>query len=130
MTQFIEIEPNTDNPGGQHQPHEPAFIDREALRASLDSAEPPTLLETLPERYYRKAHLPGARLMPHDRVAELAASLISAPTAPVVVYCASDTCRNSDQAAAQLARLGYSNVRVYRGGKADWQAAGLPVEGG
>jgi rhodanese-related sulfurtransferase len=109
---------------------EEGFIERDELRARLERAEPLVLLEALPERYYRKAHLPGARLMPHDRVAELAPTLLPSRAAAVVVYCASDTCRNSDQAAAELRRLGYANVRVYRGGKADWQAAGLPVEGG
>jgi rhodanese-related sulfurtransferase len=88
------------------------------------------LLEALPERYYRKAHLPGAQLMPHDQVAELAASLIPSLASRVVVYGASETCRNSDQAAVELLGRGYSDVRVYRGGKADWQTAGLPVEGG
>jgi rhodanese-related sulfurtransferase len=105
-------------------------IEREELRARLERAEPLVLLEALPERYYRKAHLPGARLMPDDQVSELAASLIPSLTSAVVVYCASATCRNSDRAAAALRELGYENVRVYREGKADWQAAGLPVEGG
>jgi rhodanese-related sulfurtransferase len=133
MTQNIDIQTadSTHRPGAlPPQLVEPGFIEREELRARLERAEPIVLLEALPERYYRKAHLPGARLMPHDRVAELAPTLLPSPAAAVVVYCASDTCRNSDQAAAELRQLGYSNVRVYRGGKADWQAAGLPVEGG
>jgi rhodanese-related sulfurtransferase len=110
---------------------DPAYtIGREELRAGLERGEPVVVLEALPAPYYRKAHLPGARLMPHDRVEELAESLIPARGSAVVVYCASETCRNSDQAAASLRQLGYTNVRVYRGGKADWQAAGLPVEGG
>jgi len=111
-------------------PAEPEFIERDELRLRLDRGEPVVVLEALPERYYRKAHLPGALLMPHDRVDELAASLIPSLASAVVVYCASETCRNSDQAAVALQRLGYRNVRVYRGGKADWQAAGLPVAGG
>jgi rhodanese-related sulfurtransferase len=133
MTQNIDIQTpdNANRPGGfEPQPVEAGYIDREELRARLERAEPLVLLEALPERYYRKAHLPGARLMPHDRVAELAATLLPSRAAAVVVYCASETCRNSDQAAAELRRMGYANVRVYRGGKADWQAAGLPVEGG
>jgi rhodanese-related sulfurtransferase len=133
MTQNIEIQTidSTNRPGGlEPQTVEAGFIEREELRARLERAEPLVLLEALPERYYRKAHLPGARLMPQDRVAELAPTLLPSRAAAVIVYCASETCRNSDQAAAELIRLGYSNVRVYRGGKADWQAAGLPVEGG
>ena len=48
--------------------------------------------------------------------------------APIVVYCASDTCMNSHQAAERLAAQGYSNVYVYAGGKKDWQQAGLKLE--
>ena len=46
----------------------------------------------------------------------------------MVVYCASETCQNSHQAAAELTRLGYVDVRVYAGGKLDWQSANLPTE--
>lgn len=38
-------------------------------------------------------------------------------------------CGRSKVAAAAFARLGYRDVRVYDGGKADWAAAGLPFEG-
>jgi rhodanese-related sulfurtransferase len=45
-----------------------------------------------------------------------------------VTYCASLTCRNSEIAANKLIALGYTNVRDYAEGKADWIEAGLPVE--
>jgi rhodanese-related sulfurtransferase len=44
------------------------------------------------------------------------------------VYCANLECANSDLAAERLLALGYHDVRVYAGGKADWVAAGLPLE--
>jgi rhodanese-related sulfurtransferase len=103
-------------------------ITRSELAAKIERQEPFVLIEALPERYYRHGHLPGAVLLPHDRVAELAPALIPDRSAEVVVYCASSTCRNSDQAAAELQTLGYHRVRVYLGGKADWQSAGLPLE--
>lgn len=87
-----------------------------------------TLLEALPEQHYRKGHLPGARLFPHDKVRDLAPSVLPDKVAPVVVYCTGETCPNSHQAAAELVALGYLDVRVYVGGKQDWQAAGLPLE--
>ncbi|MBX9963404.1 MAG: rhodanese-like domain-containing protein [Burkholderiales bacterium] len=101
-------------------------ISREALAASLQSATPPVVLEALPEKYYAQKHLPGALHMPHDQVDALAAGLIPSKSAPVVVYCASTTCQNSHIAARRLTQLGYENVRVYTGGKQDWEAAGLP----
>ena len=103
-------------------------ITRDELKLALESARAPMLLEALPEQYFRKGHLPGARHFPHDRARELAALAVPDKDTPVVVYCASDTCHNSHQAAAALSELGYRDVRVYVAGKADWEAAGLPLE--
>ena len=103
-------------------------ISRSELQAQLQNDHRLVLLEALSEPYWRKGHLPGARLFPHDRVRELAAVAAPRKTDPIVVYCASATCKNSQQAADALADLGYSDVRVYTEGKADWEAAGLPLE--
>jgi rhodanese-related sulfurtransferase len=103
-------------------------ITRNELKQALDAGTSLTLLEALPEKYYRHSHLPGARLFPHDQARTLAAQLLPEKDAPIVVYCASATCSNSHQAAQTLTELGYSDVRVYVEGKADWQAAGFALE--
>jgi rhodanese-related sulfurtransferase len=103
-------------------------ISREELLDALNIAEPVLLLEALPEKYYAAGHLPGALHFPHDRVDALASHVIPDKAQPVVVYCASDTCKNSHLAAEALERLGYTHVRVYLGGKQEWQAAGLPLQ--
>jgi rhodanese-related sulfurtransferase len=103
-------------------------ITRDELKAALDGGAPLTLLEALPEKHYRQGHLPGALLFPHDQARALAPQLLPEKQAAIVVYCASATCSNSDQAARALTDLGYTDVRVYAEGKADWQAAGLPLE--
>ena len=103
---------------------------RDELSSLLASARPPLLLEALPTKYFEDSHLPGARSMPHDAVAELAPALAPDKTAPIVVYCANAACRNSHIAAVRLKQLGYTDVRVYAGGKQDWIDAGLPVEQG
>jgi rhodanese-related sulfurtransferase len=103
-------------------------ITRDELKAALESGAPLTLLEALPERYYRHSHLPGAHWFPHDQVRERAAALLPAKEAAIVVYCASATCLNSHQAAETLSALGYTDVRVYAEGKAGWEAAGLVLE--
>jgi rhodanese-related sulfurtransferase len=106
----------------------PASIEREELRARLAGPDRPTLVEALPERYWRAEHLPGALNLPHDRVDALADGLLPDKAAPIVVYCASRTCPNSRIAARRLEALGYSRVEVYEAGKQDWMEAGLPVE--
>jgi rhodanese-related sulfurtransferase len=103
-------------------------IDRDELFAKLASENPPLLVEALPEKYYRDWHLPGALHLPLDEVESRASSVLPRKDAEVVVYCASESCRNSDAAARRLGLLGYRNVAVYRGGKQDWRDAGLLIE--
>lgn len=103
------------------------LIDRETL-VSLASNPRTVLLEALPHTYFVQGHLPNARWFPHDKSRELAAVAIPRKSDPVVVYCASSTCQNSKVAAKVLTDLGYTDVSVYAGGKADWQDAGLPLE--
>jgi len=103
-------------------------ISRDELKMALAGGAPLTLLEALPEKYYRHSHLPGAQLFPHDQARALAAALLTEKQARIVVYCANAACTNSHQAAETLTELGYTDVRVYVEGKADWQAAGLALE--
>ena len=50
--------------------------------------------------------------------------------ARIVVYCSDGPCPNSRIAAARLTALGYTDVRDYHEGKAEWREAGLPLEAG
>jgi len=102
-------------------------ITRDELRRRLDAGTPTILLEALPEKYYLDGHLPGALQINYEHARNEAAARAPDKNATVVVYCASETCRNSDIAANQLDALGYADVRVYVEGKKDWMEAGLPV---
>ena len=106
------------------------LIERDTLNRKLQSGAAPTLVEALPEKYWRDWHLPRAKNLPHDQVRQLAPTVLPDRDAEIVVYCASATCQNSHIAARLLAQMGYENVAVYAGGKQDWQEAGLPVERG
>jgi len=66
-------------------------ITRDELKAKVDRRDKFVLLEALPEEYYRRAHLPGARAMPTDRVRELAPVLAPDKNAEVVTYCMNRT---------------------------------------
>jgi len=99
------------------------------LLDSLLSPTPPVLVEALPSRYFAQGHLPGALNINIGETKRLASELLPAKNAPIVVYCASATCTNSDQVAVQLHALGYADVAVFKGGKAEWQAAGHALEG-
>ena len=106
-----------------------AEIDRETLRLELERGDTLVLVDALGPISYAAAHLPGAVNIPPERVDGLAARRIPDVDTQVVVYCANPTCVSSVQVAARLVELGYRNVRHYAGGKDDWRAAGLPLEG-
>ena len=102
-------------------------IGRSELAAALMSPNPPVLLEALPQQYFDDGHLPGAIVLPPAELRDRIGNAAPDRTAAVVVYCASATCANSHQVAAKLVELGYTDVSVYPGGKADWVDGGLPL---
>jgi rhodanese-related sulfurtransferase len=115
---------DADDPGAPTVPR----ITREELKVMLDRGAPVTIVEALPEMYFRKAHLPGAINIPVEQIDELAPRLLPNREAEIVVYCANLPCPSSEMAARRLIALGYSNVREYAEGKQDWLEAGYPME--
>jgi rhodanese-related sulfurtransferase len=105
----------------------PAQISLQDLQSSLASAQPPIVAEILGPKYFAQGHLPGAVNLPLEGFAELATRLLPDKTADIVVYCSGRTCQNSDIAQRKLQSLGYQKVRVFKGGKAEWSAAGQPL---
>jgi rhodanese-related sulfurtransferase len=85
------------------------------------------LVEALPPAYYEAGHLPGAINLPLDAIQSNTDLLPSEKETEIVVYCAGPTCQNSHVAARKLASLGYTQVRVFTGGKAEWTETGNAV---
>jgi rhodanese-related sulfurtransferase len=104
-------------------------IERSELQALLASGAAVKVLEALPPKYFRQGHLPGARQLDHANAVGHAKLMKLASAERIVVYCASDACANSHQAAEALETAGFSDVAVYAGGKKDWTEAGLELEG-
>ena len=103
-------------------------ITRPALAEALLSKNPPILFEALDRKYFDVGHLPTARVLPPTEIDAVVPAHVARKDAPIVLYCASETCMNSHQAAERLEAQGYSNVAIYTGGKKDWQEAGLKLE--
>ncbi|MCM0754157.1 rhodanese-like domain-containing protein [Desulfovibrio aminophilus] len=91
----------------------------EEARTFLESrsAEEHTLLDVRQPFEYQEFHLPGARLVPLEELAERAGEL--RPDKPLLVYCRSG--RRSMAAAGLLEGLGFSRVINLRGGIAAWR---------
>lgn len=126
IQQTFEEHPDIVNRPGSTVPR----IDREELKAKLDRGEAISIVEALPEMYYRRAHLPGAINIPVERVPEWAARLLPDKNAEIVVYCANLPCPSAEIVARSLIELGYGHVREYAEGKQGWIEAGYPTERG
>ena len=112
----------------QASPSDLAAMTRDELKVRIGRGGDFKLVETLPPEQFREGHLPGAINLPLDQVSTLAPKLLPDKQTEVITYCASRTCHASSDAARALIKLGYTNVRHYAGGKADWTFAGLPIE--
>jgi rhodanese-related sulfurtransferase len=103
----------------------PTSIARDDLSAALDSL---TVVDALPPAPYGQRHLPGAiNLVQEDDDAQVLGALPDR-AATIVTYSTDADCTRGPDLAARLQALGYTDVRVYREGIADWVGAGLPVE--
>jgi rhodanese-related sulfurtransferase len=102
-------------------------ISREELKRHLHDGSL-TIVDVLPAESYATAHIPGALSIPLEVVATRAPELLRDHAAEIVVYCGKLTCDRSEQALEQLQKLGYSNVRDYRAGIADWVESGEATE--
>lgn len=94
----------------------------------LEMGRPVTLIEALPEKYYRKEHLPGAINLPHDATDAQIRQRLPDRDAEIVVYCASGPCQNSDILSNRLLAMGYLNTVDFHEGKEGWKQADFSFE--
>ncbi|MGI9557289.1 MAG: rhodanese-like domain-containing protein [Solirubrobacterales bacterium] len=100
-------------------------ISREELKAALDEGADIKLVMTLGDFGFQAKHIPGSMQLKSFKEAKE----MFDPADEIVVYCSDEDCGASQMAYHTLKRSGYENVRRYSGGIADWEDAGLPLEG-
>jgi len=98
----------------------------------ISSQRSALILDARPEIFYRLGHIPSARSLPRDDFKNhyviLQKLLDEHRDKTVIVYCASDNCRDSQMVANALIALNYRHVSIFKGGWNAWQAAHLPQE--
>lgn len=106
-------------------------VAREEMR-KLSDERAAIILDARPEIFYRLGHIPSALSLPRDdfekRYQALQGTLKPYRGDPLVVYCSSTDCHDSQMVADALQKLGYAHVRVFRGGWSEWESANLPEE--
>jgi rhodanese-related sulfurtransferase len=93
----------------------------------VEEGERFTLLDVRSRSDYDKEHIKGARSLPLDEIEENARRSLRDDDR-IIVYCDSFVCSASTSAAKMLARMGFRNVRDFKGGVREWKMAGLPTE--
>ncbi len=111
--------------GGGHQIQQVKSADD--LKAKMASGEV-VVIDARGTDSYSKGHVPAAKDVGVEKMTP--EMLPQDKSKPVVFYCGSKQCPASDMAANKAANWGYTNVWVYKGGIADWKAAGQEVATG
>jgi rhodanese-related sulfurtransferase len=90
------------------------------------------ILDARPEIFYRVGHIPSAMSLPRDdfenRYRAIGSMLQAHRDKVLVIYCSGNDCQDSQMVGEALERLGYSHVRLFRGGWSDWESGNLPEE--
>ena len=87
-------------------------------KALMDSESEYIILDAREQDEYDKGHIPGAILIPYDKIADRAEKELPNKNQLILVYCRSG--RRSKIAAEELVKLGYTNVKEF-GGIIDWK---------
>jgi len=86
---------------------------------------------------FAAGHIPGALSVPLEEVelarkmapqSERAGALDFPAAQTLVVYCEGGDCQTSISLAKIIHEKGYQDIRIFAGGWAEWDAAGLPEE--
>ena len=96
-----------------------------ALEPRLATSTARLLLDVRTPAEYAAGHLPGARLIPHDQLAQRLTELAATQDQEVIVYCRSG--RRAAQAIDTLTRAGFSHVAHLQGDYQRWSAEGRRV---
>jgi rhodanese-related sulfurtransferase len=108
---------------------QPAELSLEIFR-HIVAARSAIVVDARPATLFQKGHVPGAinlsAIRPDDRATN---DILKYPSnTPVIVYCESDNCTDSEEVATLLRTKGMQRVRVFPGGWQTWQAHGLEIE--
>ena len=101
-------------------------IERDELKAAIDSGADIKLVMAMHQHHFEAAHIPGSvQLFELEQAGELLEF-----DDHIIVYCSDRSCPASRVVGEKLVAAGYTDVRHYAGGLSDWAAAGYDLESG
>lgn len=80
------------------------------------------ILDARPEAKYNKSHIPTALPMPDTTYKKYLHYLDGkSQKDEIIIYCGGPKCHKSPELGNILKKLGYSNIKIYRGGSPEWK---------
>ena len=95
----------------------------------LYNAKNTLFLDARPFKLYQRGTIMGSLDFPAKRFNELKNLLPVDKSASIVTFCNGYQCEKSDVVAKKLQAIGYTNVKVYKGGFPEWQENKKPLMG-
>jgi len=104
------------------------MLDIPQLKERLDAAEDLLVLDVRSTEDFsgEQGHIPGSLNIPLEDLPDRIAELAEYEERPIVLVCRTD--RRSAKAAQLLAREGFAEVHVAKGGMTDWNQQGYPIQ--
>lgn len=101
------------------------FLDIQGARALVHGPAEIAFLDVREAGQFGEGHALFATPAPYSRIESVIGGLVPRLNAPILLIDGGDGI--SERAAARLAKLGYSDLCIARGGMPAWEAAGFPV---
>jgi rhodanese-related sulfurtransferase len=126
-------EPKSETEGGKKEYRSPESV-AGAITTSVDEAKAlydqgVTFIDVRNPRFYAKGHIPGAYHLDFKyNYDEAKLTAVADRGKPIVIYCSGVMCSRSYRASASAVSWGFETVHYFRGGIADWEKAGYPIE--
>jgi rhodanese-related sulfurtransferase len=93
----------------------------------LVSGKGATIIDANDTAMFKSGHVPGA-ISFASSAEKLAQVLPADKSALIVAYCGGPRCTAWEDAAAAAKKLGYTNIKHFKGGISGWKSAGQKVE--
>lgn len=113
------------------------LVDTATLKQWIDEKKDMVIIDTMPNDFYKKGHIPGAvnAELPKTSLADATEEQKSAfinllpadKNKPIVIYCGFVACARSNAGAILAIQQGYTNVYRYPGGITAWNDAKYPT---
>jgi rhodanese-related sulfurtransferase len=103
------------------------YVGTDELKRMIDSKEDFVLADALSPIEFAEESIPGSVNVPYEWLRSGKGKLPADKSKRLVFYCKGPKCTRSGKAAAQAAKLGYTNIQIYNEGLPEWLKRGYPA---